>query len=238
MKNTIEFIKKYYLQLIILILLIIVLCSVRQCTQNKELYNQIQKNEHNSGKIDIVKNKDGSTTGIQGQVLVDKNSDAAKQIDKDPNLHTIKTQIKIVTVTRVDTFKVTIEKPVYIRDSNGAYLKVPSKFAVATQWYEMGGEIRDSGILRIDSLKQFSFPVINLGYKKKPFFKQLFTSAEPVITFTDKNPNVKILSMSNITIQDNPKSKFGADIQFGYGASGSGLQPYFGIGLGYRLFSF
>ena len=167
-------------------------------------------------------NEKGEELSQQDQVILSQKDAISHNLLEIETLKKIKSQVKIKTVTRIDSVYVpvldTIERIVY--DTSGfALLKLPTKFGLENEWYSIYSTINENGML-LDSLSLFNRQIITIGMKSNGFLK----SPSPVVIVKNENPYVSVNSMNNVIIKDNTRFYDKKGFWYGFGvASGLGV---------------
>lgn len=227
---------KYWRNILICVLFLILMLCINECTKNMKIYQQDQKNQKAmNDSLETVIDKQGNKIYFQSQIITNKDSEIAKRIEEIEGLRKIKQQVKWKTKIVYDTVEVPIPSPDITRTDSGNFLKIPAKFVDTTtsKWYGMLGEITEEAKLKFDKLYFCDEPSITFGYKKRSFKETiLLKEPEPTVAYKNNNPNSKLMSMENITIDDK-KYKLGLSVGpiIGYGFTPTGTGFFIGIGV-------
>jgi hypothetical protein len=239
-------IKKFLPWSITAICLLILLFSLRECGNVKDDAAVDQRNLKNQiAGLQKQVTSSGDTIYKMGQIIVKRNSELAKLAEENDAISKITAQVKVKEVIEIVGIPVPFDRPVFghCDSSRATWLKLPALYMDTTdRWFKVYGSINGDGRNRIDLLRVFSEPTITLGDAKKPLYKRLFKAPEPIVTYTNKNPYMRVTDIKNVIIQDDRKNKgkFGVSLQAGYGI----LLPngktgmYLGVGGDYRIISF
>ncbi|MDA3821740.1 MAG: hypothetical protein PF450_03880 [Bacteroidales bacterium] len=92
--------------------------------------------------------------------------------------------------------------PVIVSDSGCVKFPIPMYFG--DKYFQLGITARASNPV-LDSLKVFLDPTILLGYQRPPGLKNAFKPKQPIATYKNDNPHVKVSDMLNIQITDEKK---------------------------------
>lgn len=227
---------KHYIKLIIGIIVIFSLLLLGQCSRNKEYIENIERNHSiDTAKLRTIIDKRGNKLVIKDSYIAKSKADEKKYIEEIENLKKIKNQTKVITKFLVQNVEVSIDRPVYITDSSTGrkFLQVPSSFQNKKEWYSLQGTITEKGHVLLDTLSMKSDATISVGYEKKKLL-QLFKEPNLVVVYKEKNPYIKVDSLKNVSVEGN-YPKLSVDVQAGYGITISGLSPYIGVGLSYKI---
>ena len=147
--------------------------------------------------------KNGDKIAEQEQIILSQEDAIAHNLLTIENLKKVKSEVKIRTITRIDSVYVpiidTVERLVY--DTTGlALLKLPTKFGLESEWYSLYSTINTDGML-IDSLSLFNRQVITIGLESNGILK----APTPKVIVTNENPYVSVNSLSNVIIKNDLK---------------------------------
>ena len=245
-----SFLKKYknYIQNSLVVLLtVLLILSIKQCSENKNWKNQYEKNyEQKKDSFESVVSNKNIQIALQEEKIIQRNESAEQLADSIKQLKQVNRQIKLKTKGKVYNDTITIDSPVYISNCDSGkldsskYLKVPARFRLNKKWYNIKGKISDTGLINLKKLIWLSEPTITVGVEKKSFLKDLFGKNDIKITYKDNNPYTRVQSMDNIKVKDELKKnkKFGIGPIVGYGFVGSKTGWIIGLGGSYHLIKF
>lgn len=196
-------VKKHALLICIFLLLFFIWQSFSANTKLKEYKNQVIKLKDGEQLFIEKLNENGQKIAEQDQIILSQKDAIAHNLLEISNLKKIKSQVKIKTVTRIDSVYVpvldTVERVIY--DTSGfAFLKLPTKFGLENEWYSIYSTINTNGML-LDSLSLFNRQIITIGMKSNGIFK----SPSPTVVLKNENPYVSVNSMNNVIIKDNTR---------------------------------
>ena len=148
-------------------------------------------------------NEKGEKLAEQEQVILSQKDAIAHNLLEIDKLKQINSQVKVRTITKIDSVFVpiidTVERVVY--DTTGfALLKLPTKFGLENEFYSLYSTINSTGML-IDSLSLYNRQVITIGFESNGIFK----SPTPKVLVTNENPYVSVNSLSNVVIKNDLK---------------------------------
>ena len=215
-------VKKHALLICLFLLLFFIWQLVSASSRLQDYKNQVIKLKDGEQLFIEKLNDKGEKLAEQDQVILSQNDAIAHNLLEIDNLKKIKSQVKIRTVTRIDSVYIpvldTVERIIY--DTTGvALLKLPTKFGLENEWYSIYSTINTNGML-LDSLSLFNRQVITIGMKSNGFLK----SPSPVVIVKNENPYISVNSMNNIIIKDNTRFYDKKGFWYGFGvASGLGV---------------
>jgi hypothetical protein len=168
-------------------------------------------------------NDKGERIAEQDQVILSQKDAIAYNLLEIDNLKKIKSQVKITTITKIDSIYIpvldTIERIVY--DTTGmALLKLPTKFGLESEWYSIFSTINKNGML-LDSLSLYNRQIITLGMKSNGFLK----APTPSVVVKNENPYVSINSLNNVVIKNDTRFYDKKGFWYGFGVVTGVLVP-------------
>lgn len=104
---------------------------------------------------------------------------------------------------------------------------LPFPFSDSTKYIFLKGRFNENGVMSYAFLSKIDLDLY-VGYDKRKL--------KAVVT--TNNPYINIGEILSIKTDIKPPKKFHVGAFIGYGASEQGLSPFFGVGVGYSLFSF
>ena len=215
-------VKKHALLICIFLLLFFIWQSFSATTKLNEYKNQVIKLKDGEQLFIEKLSKNGEKLAEQDQIILSQKDAIAHNLLEISNLKKIKSQVKIKTVTRIDSVYIpvldTVERVMY--DTSGfAFLKLPTKFVLENEWYSIYSTINKNGML-LDSLSLFNRQVITIGMKSNGVFK----APSPTVVLKNENPYVSVNSMNNVIIKNNTRFYDKKGFWYGFGvASGLGV---------------
>lgn len=213
-------VKKNGLLICIILLLFFIWRAYSSHVELNQFKNQIIKLKDGEQVFVEKINEQGIKIAEQDQIILTQKDAIAYNLLEISNLKKVNSQVTIKTITKIDSIYIpiidTIDRIVY--DTTGiAFLKLPTKFGLDTEWYSLFSTVNRSGLL-IDSLSLFNRQTITLGLKSNGIFK----SPTPTVIVQNENPYVNISSMKNVVIKDN--TRFYDKKSFWYGIGiGTGI---------------
>ena len=214
--------KKHSLLICIFLLLFFIWQSFSANSRLQDYKNQVIKFKDGEQLFVQKLNEKGEELAEQDQIILSQKDAISHNLLEIETLKKIKSQVKIKTITRIDSVYVplldTVERVVY--DTSGfAFLKLPTKFGLDNEWYSIYSTINKNGML-LDSLSLFNRQIITIGMKSNGFLK----SPSPIVVVKNENPYVSVNSMSNVIIKDNTRFYDKKGFWYGFGvASGLGV---------------
>ncbi len=168
-------------------------------------------------------NEKGEKIAEQDQIILTQKDAIAHNLLEISNLKKIKSQVKIQTITKIDSIYIpvidTVDRIVY--DTTGlALLKLPTKFGLESEWYSIFSTINKNGML-LDSLSLYNRQIITIGMKSNGIFK----SPTPSVVVKNENPYVNINSMNNVVIKNDTRFYDKKGFWFGVGVGTGVLIP-------------
>jgi len=168
-------------------------------------------------------NEKGEKIAEQDQIILTQKDAIAHNLLEISNLKKIKSQVKIQTITKIDSVYIpvidTVDRIVY--DTTGlALLKLPTKFGLESEWYSIFSTINKNGML-LDSLSLYNRQIITIGMKSNGIFK----SPTPSVVVKNENPYVNINSMNNVVIKNDTRFYDKKGFWFGVGVGTGVLIP-------------
>ena len=168
-------------------------------------------------------NEKGEKIAEQDQIILTQKDAIAHNLLEISNLKKIKSQVKIQTITKIDSIYIpvidTVDRIVY--DTTGlALLKLPTKFGLESEWYSIFSTINKNGML-LDSLSLYNRQIITIGMRSNGIFK----SPTPSVVVKNENPYVNINSMNNVVIKNNTRFYDKKGFWFGVGVGTGVLIP-------------
>ena len=196
-------VKKHALLICIFLLLFFIWQSFSATTKLNEYKNQVIKLKDGEQLFIEKLSKNGEKLAEQDQIILTQKDAIAHNLLEISNLKKIKSQVKIQTITKIDSIYIpvidTVDRIVY--DTTGlALLKLPTKFGLESEWYSIFSTINKNGML-LDSLSLYNRQIITIGMKSNGIFK----SPTPTVIVKNENPYVSINSMKNVVIKNDTR---------------------------------
>ena len=196
-------IKKHSLTVLLIILFLLIWQSFSMSSKLQDYKNQVVKFKDTEQVFIEKLNNKGEKLAEQEQVILSQKDAIAHNLLEIDNLKQINSQVKVRTITKIDSVFIpiidTVERLVY--DTAGiALLKLPTKFGLENEFYSLYSTINSTGML-IDSLSLYNRQVITIGLESNGVFK----SPTPKVMITNENPYVAVSSLSNVVIQNDLK---------------------------------
>lgn len=185
------------LLLAIAILLLLKSCSV--ISENNKLKQQVavMKSENQAFSEEII--KDGQKMAEQEQLIVSQKQAIDAGLIKIKNLKNVKSQVRVETITQVDSFFVAFEA----EDTLSADSTLSKKFTYQDpeNWFSLAGVVTEQGV-GVSELSVRNKYHITIADKKVGFFK----ARKPAVILINENPYTKTEKMNNLVIEN--KSPF------------------------------
>lgn len=231
MKITIERI------LVIALSILAVLFLFRKCEIEKD-FNSFKEEselkfiENNAKLIDAEKRI------YQGDVVITENSKRIQElVDSLDYVKKIKSIIRVVTDTKIDTLEIPFEVPVEKEIDGSIYIKTPQPFLKIDKWYTISGTVRNTGVF-FDSLSYRNEFLITTGTEDHgSFIKNLLKTNRPTVTLRDNNPYSTTKTLHQ-TVINSPKKRFHFGPQAGAYLIDGKIKYSVGFGATYSLISF
>jgi hypothetical protein len=215
MKINYKKISRLILLLAMAILLLLKSCSV--ILENNKLKQQVavMKSENQAFSEEIT--KDGQRMAEQEQLIVTQKQAINAGLIKIKNLKKIKSQVRVETITQVDSFFVAFER----KDTLSADSSSSKKFSYQDpkDWFTLAGMVTKQGV-GISEMSVRNKYHITIADKKVGFFK----APKPSVILINENPYTTTEKMNNLVIEN--KSPFYKRPWF-WAAIGIGTGIYF-----------
>ena len=207
----------------LILLAIFIWTSWTTASRLQEYKNEVVKFKDGEQVFTEQINQQGELIAEQTQVILTQKDAIAHNLLEIDNLKKVKSQVKIRTVTKIDSVFVpiidTIERVIY--DTSGvAMLRLPTSFGLDTEWYSINTTVEKRGLL-IDSLKINNRQLITLGLKSNGLFK----SPTPTVIIKNENPYVSVSSLNNVVIKNDSRFYDKKGFWLGVGFIGGILTP-------------
>jgi hypothetical protein len=199
--------------LTILMLAVVSIVSIQQCSQ-KTL--EIETNDGNwkfkytmmVDSFEVKTNEQGDLLAYQAQLLV--SNDQAKELLENENseLKKLSSHVKTKVVTEIKEVYIPFGEVVNARtvsDTNEVLIdtsdtKPYKPFGVTTSWYSLSGKVFDEGLI-VDSLSVKNEITTNIGWKRDKWYKKKYA----VVEIKSKNPHTQIVGVQNVTVRPDRK---------------------------------
>ena len=224
---------KQYILIIALFILSLFLGYKWYDNYNKSKTIQESLEVINNGWKFQVNQKD-STIVSQQQVILDKNSDLAKQADTIQGLKNQTQRVKVITRTIIkhDTIQILSSQTITIDSAD--FLRLPYSFSKTSKWYGYSFTLEKSKV-SLDSLYFSSETEIIWGKEDHGTIKNIFKENKPIVSVIQKNPYTTTTELQNYTFKDFNPQRLSLGTQIGYGITPKGFQPYLGVGLSLKI---
>ena len=169
--------------------------------QNKSINsfkNQMQKFTLENLAFEEELNGKGEKIISQDQIILSQKDAIEQGLLEIGRLKKIKSQVNIVTETRIDTFIVNHTDTIVEYFEGKAFLKLPQTYNYFNQHLSFAAEISEYG-LQVNRISIMNTSTITIGYKNNGLFKKRV----PVVELINSNPYVNTNSVGNIVIEEN-----------------------------------
>ncbi len=155
------------------------------------------KSENQAFSEEII--KDGQKMAEQEQLIVSQKQAIDAGLIKIKNLKNVKSQVRVETITQVDSFFVAFEA----KDTLSADSTLSKKFTYQDpeNWFSLAGVVTEQGV-GVSELSVRNKYHITIADKKVGFFK----ARKPAVILINENPYTKTEKMNNLVIEN--KSPF------------------------------
>ena len=181
----------------LLILFLAKSCSI--ILENNNLKKQVAvfKSENQAFSEEII--KDGQKMAEQEQLIVTQKQAIDAGLIKIKNLKNVKSQVRVETITKVDSFFVAFEP----KDTLSADTSFKKNFSYEDpkKWFSLSGVVLQSGV-GISEMSVRNKYHITIADKKVGFFK----APKPSVVLVNENPYTQTEKMNNLVIDN--KSPF------------------------------
>ena len=210
-QNNNDILNRRNLTIALLILLLCISgCSAwKNYSQLKNYKEQVKKLTLNEQEFELLRDNNGKLIAQQQQIIFTHKQAIDHGLIAYVKLKKLKSQVRIRTVTELDSIFVPFVKDSLITLHDTVFvdttiylstIKVPQKFSLIDDYYTIAGKVKKDGLI-VDSLKIFNQTNINIGLKSQGIFKKPL----PVVMVEHTNPYVKTRGLGNIIIKDEKK---------------------------------
>ncbi len=181
----------------LLILFLAKSCSI--ILENNNLKKQVAvfKSENQAFSEEII--KDGQKMAEQEQLIVTQKQAIDAGLIKIKNLKNVKSQVRVETITKVDSFFVAFEPQDTL--SADTSLKKTFSYEDPKKWFTLSGVVLEGGV-GISEMSVRNKYHITIADKKVGFFK----APKPSVVLVNENPYTQTEKMNNLVIDN--KSPF------------------------------
>lgn len=191
--------KKVYRMLFIISVMLVLVFAMESCEkerQNQRLANNLSKIDLENQKFKTELNKKNEKITSQSQIILTQKEAIDNGLIEIEKLKNIKSKVRVVTETKIDTVFIPYTKTVIDTSFNGKLeYKNYFDYIEPKGWYSISGFASNLG-LNIDSLRVKNDYSIYIADKKLGLFKK----AEPQVILLNKNPYTETVQMSNVVI--------------------------------------
>jgi len=192
--------KKVYRNLSIFILFLLVISMLDACEREKENQNLLRNIEslditNQKFKTELNKNKEKVTS--QNQIILTQQQAIDNGLIEIKKLKKIKSKVRLVTNTKIDTVFIPYNRVVVDSSSNKPIeFRNYFDYQEPKGWYSLSGYASELGV-GIDSLRVKNDYSIYIADKKL----NLFGKSNPEIILLNKNPYTETIQMQNVVIK-------------------------------------
>ena len=203
---------------LIWIVILLIFCGVIYGKQQSvnHFKSQINKFTLENLAFEEEVNKKGERIISQEQIILSQKDAIEQGLLKIDRLKKVKSQVNIVTETKIDTFIVSHTDTIVEYIDGGAFLKLPQTYNYNTEHLNFGAEVSKYG-LKVNNISILNTSTITIGYKGNGLFKK----STPIVELTNSNPYVQTNSVGNVVIEEkknlitNPKVWGGVGLLLG-----------------------
>jgi hypothetical protein len=183
--------------ILIAVLLLFKSCSIILENNKLKQENAVFKSENQVFTEEIL--KDGQKMAEQEQLIVTQKEAIEAGLIKIKNLKNVKSQVRVETITQIDSFFVAFEK----KDSLSPVSDSINKFSYkdSKDWFTLSGAVTPSGV-GITEMSVRNKYHITIADKRVGFFK----APKPSVVLVNENPYTRTEKMNNLVIDN--KSPF------------------------------
>jgi hypothetical protein len=182
----------YLIALVVLLFLLLKSCS---------------ENVANDYRLKHTIYEDSVLIASQRKVIAQASSDAAKQAQQIAELEVkVKNASEVVKIETRTIIKTQIKLGDTVMIDKQPYIQLPKPFHKKTEWYTIGGMINRVGWLQIDSLvipAKFTYAVGDT--MRTGIVNRLLKKKDTVVRLRVDNPNVQVVGLENIYINQDKK---------------------------------
>jgi hypothetical protein len=182
------------LYIIIGFLIILLLLSNRRANNYQDIISNVNL-ENQEFKSKSLKN--GEKLYEQEQIILSQKEAIKNGLLELENLKKIESQVKIVTVTKIDTVLISHIDTVIRKIDGSDYLKLPQNYNFGNDFFNFDANIDVNGLF-VNNINIYNETKINVGYKRDGFLKPL----EPIVEIKNTNPYMNLTMMNNVVIED------------------------------------
>lgn len=191
--------KRLYRVLFVISFLVMIVFFIESCEEKKHtqmLQNNISQLNLENQKFKTEITKTNQTITSQSQIILTQKEAIVNGLIEIERLKNIKSKVRVVTSTQIDTLFVPYDKVVSdtIYDGKIDYRRYFSH-EEANGWYLLNGFASDDGI-NIEKLSVKNDFSIYIADKKIGLFKK----PQPEVLLLSKNPYTETIQMSNVVI--------------------------------------
>lgn len=183
--------------LLILAAILVVLFGVQSC-RNGANYDRVKialrQMAMEKDSLEVQVQKDGSKIAEQSQMILTQKEAIETGLLEIDRLKNVKSQVRFLTKTVVDTFYAEVGEPIIIDSATNSVMRT-FRYNEKDDWFSVSGDYTEDR-LRINNLTYRDEYQLTIADKKLGFFKK----PEPSVILKSKNPYTDIQSMQNIVI--------------------------------------
>lgn len=191
-------IKKILTFVVVAVFVLLAAISCESRKKYERTLQALQQLQMDKDSLVVRVEEDGSKIAEQGQIILTQKEAIEANLLEIDKLKNVKSQVRFVTQTVVDTFYAEVGDAVLDTATN--ILIKPFTYTEQDNWFSLGGDFSND-FVRINSLNYRDEYQLTIADKKLGFFKK----PEPSVILKSNNPYTDIQSMQNIIITvDNP----------------------------------
>lgn len=179
--------------------------------------NQVQKLKNGEQEFQETISNQGEKIATQEALILNQKDAIAMNLMQISNLKKIKSQVKTVVETKIDSVFIGFKDTLLEKDTiiPSGTINVPKRFFQEDEFTTIGGVIILDGLL-LDSLEFRNEITVTIGEKSQG----LFRATLPMVEIQNTNPHIQTLSMNNVIIKKDKKFYEKKVFWFGLGLVG------------------
>lgn len=196
-KNMEASIYRMALIIVSLLLTVSILDSCEKDRQNKNLQNNIAQLNFDKQKFETTITKNKQQLSSQSQIILTQKEAIKNGLIQIDRLKKIKSKVRVVTKTKIDTVYVPYTKKIIDTVSGKLDYRNYFDYVEPNDWFKINGYASKNG-LTIDSLSVKNELSIYIADKKLGLFRK----SKPSVMVLSKNPYTETVEMSNVIIKN------------------------------------
>lgn len=183
--------------IVFLILMVSISDSCQKDKQNQNLLNNIAQLNFDKQEFETTITKNKERLSSQSQIILTQKEAIKNGLIEIDRLKKIKSKVRVVTKTKIDTVYVPYTKKIIDTVSNKLDYRNYFDYVEPKDWFRINGYASKNG-LTIDSLSVKNELSIYIADKKLGLFKK----SKPSVMVLSKNPYTETVEMSNVVIKN------------------------------------